>query len=394
MAMIANRNVSVATIRDVLNAAGGSVSNDTTSFFTANAKINKWAKYKPFAYAVNFLDNTTSDAENIRMKAYQGFEKTTCPYFNKMHNAALWVYNNGTSPTPTNGSISEIFKYVLPTGGSSQPFRLADFRGYNTYVSEPIGTCSNSITIASGVGKFTFYENSDSSNLLRLKDLRMNIGGSDVEFKNLYFGVGITNGTDTYYATNNNPILNTGAVLSKSGFPSAPIGSEGEWIAFGFLTYDQNYSWTKVNATTSSDFGTYIPFIWSGTNMYIYTDEMYIETTIESYVNPIQQGSYYVVNYNIAIRNMGTNAIVTDNGKVNIKIQDAYGNSIYASSSVYLESEYLYSGYTYKSGEINVSISGVQLEDLYINVSFDAYSSSDSSKTQSVSVTSKVSTGM
>ena len=45
--IIPNTKINLATnIRNVLNNAGGTVSNKTSSFFTPAAKINKWSKYK------------------------------------------------------------------------------------------------------------------------------------------------------------------------------------------------------------------------------------------------------------------------------------------------------------------------------------------------------------
>ena len=48
MAIVPNTDVNLAgNIRDVLNAAGGSVTNDVITFFQTRANINMWAKYKP-----------------------------------------------------------------------------------------------------------------------------------------------------------------------------------------------------------------------------------------------------------------------------------------------------------------------------------------------------------
>ena len=44
LTQIPKTNISVADIRDTLNANGGSVSNDTTTFFTTAAKINPFVK--------------------------------------------------------------------------------------------------------------------------------------------------------------------------------------------------------------------------------------------------------------------------------------------------------------------------------------------------------------
>ena len=58
MAVIPNTNVNLATnVRDVLNAAGGSVTNDLRSFFKNAAKIDMWALFKPLVFFAPFTDN-------------------------------------------------------------------------------------------------------------------------------------------------------------------------------------------------------------------------------------------------------------------------------------------------------------------------------------------------
>lgn len=50
--IIPNTDVNLATeVRDVLSDAGGVVNNNLVSFFTPDANINKWSKYKPVKYS-------------------------------------------------------------------------------------------------------------------------------------------------------------------------------------------------------------------------------------------------------------------------------------------------------------------------------------------------------
>ena len=55
--IIPSTNVSMADIRDTLNANEGNVNNTLGSFFKDAAKINKWAKYKPVSYKGDFPVN-------------------------------------------------------------------------------------------------------------------------------------------------------------------------------------------------------------------------------------------------------------------------------------------------------------------------------------------------
>lgn len=108
MAIVPNTNVNLATnVRDILNAAGGSVNNDLTTFFKAAAKINKFAKHKPIAYNQLF-DITDAQIRNSR--------------------GGLTI----ASPTYAGIAASSPWTHVLPAGGASQPFRLGDFKGYQT----------------------------------------------------------------------------------------------------------------------------------------------------------------------------------------------------------------------------------------------------------------------
>lgn len=104
-------NLEFQDIRDTLNANNGSVSNVVSSAFQSGANINKWAKYKPVRLNQDF------PAYDRYWKAndyYCGFDLKSAKYSNA-------------------GDIGKVFptwNYLLPRGGSDEPFRLGDFRGY------------------------------------------------------------------------------------------------------------------------------------------------------------------------------------------------------------------------------------------------------------------------
>ena len=118
MAQIGSTNVSMDTIKSTLQGGGGSVSNDLLTFFTTGAKINPWSKWKPIIIPSDFVDSDSSFSS---------------------YNYGISVQNVRTN------SMSEAFKgssinewgYTLPTGGSSAPFRLGDFRKYRPDASSP-----------------------------------------------------------------------------------------------------------------------------------------------------------------------------------------------------------------------------------------------------------------
>lgn len=117
---IPTTNVKAADIRDTLNYYGGTVTNDTTTFFTDAAGIDKWAKYKPESYKVDFdLSETQRYENNYGFDARSmGFGASVSELFDKAITGEAWVY-------------------VLPQGGQTSPFRLGDYRGYNPTAPPP-----------------------------------------------------------------------------------------------------------------------------------------------------------------------------------------------------------------------------------------------------------------
>lgn len=123
MAVISETNVTMSSIRDTLNAAGGSVGNNLESFFTEEAKINKWSKYKPTIYYNQpFLD------DDRRWKGGNelcGFRSGSI-VFSSVENLVTAYKNSAT------------FVYDIPSGGVAEPMRLGDFRLYKTDAEAPI----------------------------------------------------------------------------------------------------------------------------------------------------------------------------------------------------------------------------------------------------------------
>lgn len=124
MAIIPNSNVNLASnVRDVLNGVGGSVGNNVTSFFTADAIKAEFSKYKPVVYANQpFLDDERRWKGDNNMC---GFTSGSV-MFNDV-SALVAAYDSGST-----------FVYDVPSGGTSRPMRLGDFRGYNTDAKAPI----------------------------------------------------------------------------------------------------------------------------------------------------------------------------------------------------------------------------------------------------------------
>ena len=133
MAVIPNTNVNLATnVRDVLNAAGGSVTNDLRSFFKKEAKLDIWALFKPLVFSAPFTDNFPLWYKGDNGQC--GYEFQWC----KGSDVARVAYE----------TISDYrnleWSHVLPVAG--QYMRLSDFRGYDTECVSPFA--NNLISIS------------------------------------------------------------------------------------------------------------------------------------------------------------------------------------------------------------------------------------------------------
>lgn len=117
--IIPQTNVRAEDIRDTLASHGGTVGNDIASFFKEAAKINKWSFYKPYSYPKDF---GITDTEIYSIDCGMTFNVYPTPA------STVAALNTGT-----------VWRYNLPTGGASSPYRLGDFRGYNPNTKEWFG---------------------------------------------------------------------------------------------------------------------------------------------------------------------------------------------------------------------------------------------------------------
>ena len=132
MAIIQETNVNLAThVRDVLNAAGGSVGNDVTSFFKSAANLDMWSRFKPIVIArIPFLK--LWDKMDSTRYYYQGEDGKCGLSYN--------VYTDvGTFKSALVGGETR-WDYMPPQGGENAPMRLGDFRRYCTTAINPLGT--------------------------------------------------------------------------------------------------------------------------------------------------------------------------------------------------------------------------------------------------------------
>lgn len=153
-------NVSMADLRDTLNAHGSDVTNVLGTFFE---NYNGNSKLKPVSNPAQMTlfnvykdsngriqcdtDPTTSSGLIWGMKPCLD---TQDGYFYRM--ASAFVDNIGTAESKYGD-----WNVVKPTGGSSSPYRLADFRGYNPSAKFPF---FQGVTGYEGLKGYNMTENS------------------------------------------------------------------------------------------------------------------------------------------------------------------------------------------------------------------------------------------
>lgn len=215
MAVIVDSNVNLATqVRDVLTSAGGSVGNDITSFFKSTANLNQWSKYKPVIHAQDFVD------DSYRWKATDGNCGFTFPSTNTLSEIPAWYNDDGTV-----GMNSWV--YNIPTGGSQQPMRLGDFRGYNT-VAYPLTQgfyCPDKGSNATGESITCMCMMNDTSELgLAVSDI--------ATLASCYFGVYAVNALDStkYQRACATTVGGASVTMLTSGL------STGIWYVYPFFT--------------------------------------------------------------------------------------------------------------------------------------------------------------
>lgn len=200
--ILPSTNLKAEDIRDTINANGGSVSNDLTTFFSEAANLNKWARYKPESYKKNF-DLTEDERKANR--------------YGLALSSAGSLFGSGVKPTSGNIDISEDyngflyklckgtlgqFEYIRPSGGASSPYRLGDFRGYSAKAVNPlpIPTAGTYKYTSAGAVDIPMTISTPLTNGLTMELLSTD---GNVLLQNMYFGIILYNDdlTDIIFGT-------------------------------------------------------------------------------------------------------------------------------------------------------------------------------------------------
>lgn len=211
-------------IRDSLNSYGGSVSNDTLTFFTTGANINPWSRAKPIhIYQVIEPDRSTEWYKGTDGKCGFNTDDATATSYTAIASKYTDDKWNG-------------WKYVLPSGGANSPYRLGDFGGYKADAVQPIEEFSVASQVVKGdnivcmcAHNITEVDKTIPGSLHIDEIGGFDVSGTKKSIADLYFGaVVMQNGSAKAYITNT-----TKGVLECS-VPSSSL-AVGDYEVYPFL---------------------------------------------------------------------------------------------------------------------------------------------------------------
>lgn len=251
--------------------------SDDLATLCKSAKINMWAKYKPTCYPSPFPDNWYKDRDGnygISVPNYKTLESLYNAYFidgDENH-------DNG-------------YTYKRPSGGSAEPYRLGDFRGYNSRATSPIYGFSATARATSNSGV-------SGSCGFRVKlsvgeDDKVNLDDIGIT-KDCYFGFALfKKGEPVYFRTESNTVSN--------GKFQVQIGGNGSNLATGTYVAIPFLSTAKYDNSDRPNFvvGSWYPIPTAVPN------DVIIETTQNSYSRDLKL-SYYPSTKEVKLQNVGS----------------------------------------------------------------------------------------
>lgn len=110
--------------------------NSDLGYLITNGNINKWAKFKPFRSPhtdiVPVVDNAGFPVRQTAVGThYRYLVEANCGLYVNYRNQGRNACISKTIAMMAAGNDDDVWQYLRPSGGASQPFRLVDFVGYN-----------------------------------------------------------------------------------------------------------------------------------------------------------------------------------------------------------------------------------------------------------------------
>nr|DAK59190.1 MAG TPA: hypothetical protein [Caudoviricetes sp.] len=236
-----------------------------------------WAKYKPTCYPSPFPDNW--------YKARDGNYGISVPYYNNL--ASLYnAYFIDGDENHDNG-----YAYERPSGGSAEPYRLGDFRGYNSRATSPIYCFS-------ATARATSNDGVSGSCGFRVKpsvgeDDRVNLEDIGIT-KDCYFGFALfKKGKPVYFRTESNTVSN-GSFLVQIGGNGSSLAT-GTYVAIPFLSTAKYDNSNRPNFVA----GSWYPIPTAVPN------DVIIETTQDAYLRDLKL-NYQTQDQTVILKNFGS----------------------------------------------------------------------------------------
>lgn len=207
MAALPNTGITTSMVASAIGAS----TNDVGTL-CSHPNVNKWSRWKPISLA-KITGITESDLSSVKY----GF---TIPSANAAGSdtlSASWTYNK-------------------PTGGSTSPYRLGDFRNYQHSSEIPYLFLIPSL-ISKGSGTVLIKMIPDST--LETGNLTC----ADL-FANMYLGIMIQRGTEIRYKTATTKIPDGVSTINIADCPL--VQNEGDITIYCFYTPTQIPSWTST----------------------------------------------------------------------------------------------------------------------------------------------------
>ena len=182
------------------------------------------------------------------------------------------------------------YSYERPSGGSAEPYRLGDFRGYNSRATSPIYGFSATARAISNDGV------SGSCGFRRPsvgEDDRVNLGDIGIT-KDCYFGFALfQKGKPVYFRTESNTVSN-GSFLVQIGGNGSSLAT-GTYVAIPFLSTAKYDNSNRPNFVA----GSWYPIPTAVPN------DVIIETTQDAYLRDLKL-SYQTQAQTVTLKNFGS----------------------------------------------------------------------------------------
>lgn len=177
--MIGSSNISTTVVGNELGVS----THNIRELCTSN-NINMWSKCKPLSWDKDVLDRNS--------EWWRGKDGLCGLDINSSH---IYGSVNLFATAARNGQIQN-WNYLKPTGGSSSPYRLADFMNYNHNAVPPFSKLINkNITVYPSTKVLTVQYNANTSDTtsVSIKDIRIPIVGMNTE--DMYLGILVYDGS-------------------------------------------------------------------------------------------------------------------------------------------------------------------------------------------------------